>query len=69
MEQSEQKVTDNPRDKASFPSILTFFWTIPLFRKGYSKVLEIEDLYRPRKVDESSGLGDRLERQVVISQC
>ncbi|KAG5681565.1 hypothetical protein PVAND_010984 [Polypedilum vanderplanki] len=62
MEQSNQKVADNPREKANFVSIVTFFWTIPLFRKGYKKVLEIEDLYRPLKVDESENLGDRLEQ-------
>jgi hypothetical protein len=33
-----------------------------MFKKGYSKVLEIGDLFRPLKVDESGRLGDRLEK-------
>jgi ATP-binding cassette subfamily C (CFTR/MRP) protein 4 len=62
MEQNDQKVSDNPREKANFLSIITFFWTIPFFKKGYSKVLELEDLYKPLKSDESANLGDRLEK-------
>lgn len=36
-------------------------WTIDLFKKGYSKVLGVEDLYEPLKTDKSNVLGDRLE--------
>jgi ATP-binding cassette, subfamily C (CFTR/MRP), member 4 len=61
MEQNEQKNAENPREKAGIVSILTFWYALDLFRKGYNKVLEIDDLFRPLKVDESGSLGDRLE--------
>ena len=31
-------------------------------RKGYKRELQIEDVYKQRKSDESEGLTDRLER-------
>ncbi|XP_070491925.1 probable multidrug resistance-associated protein lethal(2)03659 [Chironomus tepperi] len=61
-QQNDQKNAENPREKANFLSIITFFWTIDLFRKGYKKDLEVEDLYKPLKCDESEKLGDRLEK-------
>lgn len=61
-QQYDQKNEENPREKANFLSTLSFFWTIDLFRKGYSKELEISDLYKPLKCDESDRLGDRLEK-------
>lgn len=62
MEQSDQKSADNPRENANILSVLTFWYTIDLFRKGFTKVLEINDLFKPLKVDESGALGDRLEK-------
>lgn len=62
MEQNEQKNAENPREKANLFSVLTFWYTLGMFRDGYSKVLEISDLFRPLKVDESGSLGDRLEK-------
>lgn len=62
MDQSDQKLSDNPAENANIASRLTFLWTLGLFRKGNKKVLQIEDLYRPMKVDESDSLGDRLEK-------
>lgn len=61
MEQNEQKNIDNPRESANILSVLTFWYTIDMFKKGYSKVFEINDLFKPLKVDESGSLGDRLE--------
>lgn len=62
MEQSEQKNSENPRESANIFSVLTFWYTLDLFKKGYTKVLEINDLFKPLKVDESGTLGDRLEK-------
>lgn len=62
MERSERPVADNPRAKANFLSILTFWYMLDLFRKGRNKVLEISDLYKPMKEDESGLLGNRLEK-------
>lgn len=64
MEQTEQKNAENPRQRAGIVSVLTFWYTIELFKKGYNQVLKIEDLFRPLKVDESGSLGDRLEKWV-----
>ncbi|XP_068086381.1 ATP-binding cassette subfamily C member 4-like [Anabrus simplex] len=38
-------------------------WTVDLFREGYSKELDVDDLYAPLNHDTSKILGDRLERQ------
>uniref|UniRef100_A0A182P629 Uncharacterized protein n=1 Tax=Anopheles epiroticus TaxID=199890 RepID=A0A182P629_9DIPT len=62
MEAITRKLPPNPRQNASILSTLTFWWTIDLFRKGYSKVLELQDLFRPLDVDRSDALGDRLEK-------
>lgn len=64
MEQNEQKNADNPRENANIVSALTFWYALGLFKKGYNKVLGIDDLFKPLKVDESGALGDRLERFV-----
>lgn len=62
MEVLKNPLNPNPREKANFLSALTFFWTIKIFKKGYKKVLELEDLFKPLEVDRSEALGDRLER-------
>lgn len=56
-----RNLPDNPQENASFISKLLFYWTIPLFKELYSKVLEIEDIYKPLKVDHSEFLGNQLE--------
>lgn len=62
MESVRRNLLPNPRDKANIVSVLLFWWTLPIFRKGYSKVLELTDLYEPCDVDHSQKLGDRLEK-------
>lgn len=62
METSKQKLQPNPRDDANIFAILFFTWTIPLFKRGCSKSLEIEDVCQPRKNDKSTYLGDKIER-------
>lgn len=52
---------ENPREKAGLLSILLFAWTVPIFRRGYAKVLELKDMFRPLNVDRSDQLGNRLE--------
>lgn len=61
MESSHIKLEPNPRDITNFLSKIFFIWTIPLFKKGYSKILQMEDMFRPLKSDHSDLLGDRLE--------
>ncbi|XP_058061172.1 ATP-binding cassette sub-family C member 4-like [Anopheles bellator] len=69
MEAVTRKLSPNPRQNANFVSVLTFWWTIDLFRKGYSKVLELQDLFRPLDVDRSDVLGDRLEKKWFEQQA
>lgn len=63
MDSTKTKSKPNPREKANIVSILLWWWTISLFKTGYKKVLETEDLFDPLKVDESSLLGNRLEKR------
>uniref|UniRef100_A0A2M3ZKJ0 Putative abc transporter n=1 Tax=Anopheles braziliensis TaxID=58242 RepID=A0A2M3ZKJ0_9DIPT len=69
MEAITRKLPPNPRQNANIFSVLTFWWTIDLFRKGYSKVLELQDLFRPLEVDKSDALGDRLEKKWFEQQA
>lgn len=61
MESDRSDLLQNPREGANIFSQLFFLWTIPLFQKGYSKVLQLTDIYQPLKGDKSKTLGDRLE--------
>lgn len=56
-----RQLLDNPHENAGLFSKLFFQWTIPLFKRGYNKVLELEDIFKPLNVDKSDVLGDRLE--------
>lgn len=62
MEQGERAYVKNPKETANVFSVLTFWYTLDLFRTGYKKVLEINDLFKPLKDDESGFLGDSLEK-------
>lgn len=62
MESVRRKLEPNPREKANVVSVLLFWWTIEMFRKGYRKVLDIADLYQPLSIDRSERLGDRLDK-------
>lgn len=62
MESSRRELPPNPREHSNILSVLFFTWTLPLFKKGCSKVLEIDDIFKPLTADQSSSLGERLER-------
>lgn len=64
--ESPQK-QQNPRERANLLSILLFTYTIPLFRKGYSKDLELNDIDQELKCDKSETLGNRLEAWVQVN--
>ncbi|XP_029164697.1 probable multidrug resistance-associated protein lethal(2)03659 [Nylanderia fulva] len=66
MYSTKTKSKPNPREKANIVSVLLWWWTISLFKTGYRKDLEIEDLFDPLKVDESGLLGNRLENRWKI---
>jgi ABC-type multidrug transport system fused ATPase/permease subunit len=62
----------NPRENANLISVILFWWTVGLFKKGYHKDLAEEDLYSPLKTDASEYLGNKLqqqwERQLKVTQ-
>ncbi|KAJ6642101.1 ATP-binding cassette sub-family C member 4 [Pseudolycoriella hygida] len=61
MESVRRTLPPNPREKANIISVLLFWWTIGIFKKGYKKVLELQDLCQPLSVDQSEKLGNRLD--------
>lgn len=64
MESTRRTLLANPRKNAKLFSILFYGWSIPIFKKGYSKTLDTEDVYEPLEKDRSNNLGDELERFV-----
>lgn len=61
MESKHRKLPPNPREKSNILSLLLFGWTFSIFKKGYTKVLEFDDIYEPLKCDKSDLLGDHIE--------
>lgn len=61
MESTKRTLPPNPREHSNILSILIFTWTIPLFKKGYAKILELDDIFQPLNADKSESLGDRLQ--------
>ncbi|XP_055544991.1 ATP-binding cassette sub-family C member 4-like isoform X1 [Wyeomyia smithii] len=61
MEAPKVKLCENPRQDAGLFSVLTFWWTTDMFRKGSSRTLGLSDLYKPLNEDHADRLGDRLQ--------
>ncbi|XP_028129811.2 probable multidrug resistance-associated protein lethal(2)03659 [Diabrotica virgifera virgifera] len=51
----------NPQQSSNFLSNLFFCWGLKVFYKGWNKVLNEDDLYKPLEEHESHYLGDQLE--------
>lgn len=47
--------------KSLIPTYIYYRYTVGIFKKGYKKELDVDDLYNPLKSDRSTLLGDRLE--------
>ncbi|PSN47509.1 hypothetical protein C0J52_02251 [Blattella germanica] len=62
MDEFKRKQNAHPRATANQFSVITFFWTFDLFKKGYKRDLELEDLYAPLDEHKSSLLGDKVEK-------
>ncbi len=62
MDFTEKTRIKNPREKANPLSTLFFWWINPLFRKGASHDLVLNDLYDVLREDESKVLADRLTK-------
>ncbi|XP_052777823.1 ATP-binding cassette sub-family C member 4-like [Mya arenaria] len=63
MDESSKHFNPNPILKANPISKLFFWWLNPLFRKGYARQLEVDDLYNVVAEDQSDTLGDKLEKE------
>lgn len=61
MESNHCQLPPNPRESAHVLSVVFFTWTLPLFKKGYEKILKLGDIFQPLITDRSDTLGDRLE--------
>lgn len=66
MESSRRVLPSNPRENSNIFSVMFFTWTLPLFKKGYSKILELGDIFQPLGCDKSALLGERLEKWVFV---
>lgn len=63
MDESLKHHNPNPSLTANPLSKLFFWWVNPLFKKGYVRTLEVEDMYNPCPEDQSEYLGGRLEKE------
>ncbi|KAF5273609.1 hypothetical protein FQR65_LT04608 [Abscondita terminalis] len=59
---SKSKRKPNPRESASIISIITFFYTLPIFLKGRKKDFTEDDVYETLSRDKSGMLGDEAEK-------
>ncbi|KAM4601994.1 ATP-binding cassette sub-family C member 4 [Polymixia lowei] len=62
MEELRKDAKTNPAATASLFSQVFFCWLNPLFRIGYKRKLEEDDMYRVLPEDGSERLGDELQR-------
>ncbi|XP_049947426.1 ATP-binding cassette sub-family C member 4-like [Schistocerca serialis cubense] len=77
MDAGRKRTRANPRKTANPLSVLCFCWTLPVFREGYTRDLEVEDLCDPLDQDYSAPLGDSLEKEwdkkhnlwIAIAKC
>lgn len=61
MESTQLKLPPNPCEKANCLSKIFLTWTVAFFKKGYEKILKINDICQPLICDKSETLGNRLE--------
>ncbi|XP_013865719.1 cystic fibrosis transmembrane conductance regulator [Austrofundulus limnaeus] len=53
----------SPVEDANFFSKFVFWWISPLLRKGFTKKLELSDVYKAPSYDQADTLSERLERE------
>ncbi|MEQ2259589.1 hypothetical protein XENORESO_014330 [Xenotaenia resolanae] len=61
MEPLEKEKEDNPSATANLLSKIFFCWLNPLFRAGYKRRLEEDDMYKVLPEDASERLGEELQ--------
>ncbi|XP_061652405.1 multidrug resistance-associated protein 4 isoform X1 [Phyllopteryx taeniolatus] len=62
MEKVSKDVKTNPAGSANLLSKIIFWWLNPLFRAGYKRTLEEDDIYPVLEEDSSELLGQQLQR-------
>ncbi|XP_062612836.1 ATP-binding cassette sub-family C member 4-like isoform X2 [Saccostrea cucullata] len=63
MDESLKHHNPNPILTANPLSKLLFWWMNPIFRKGYTRRLEVDDMFNVTNEDSSEDLGKKLERE------
>ncbi|EDW89496.2 probable multidrug resistance-associated protein lethal(2)03659 [Drosophila yakuba] len=58
--EKEKGLPENPQERSNFLSTFCYWYTVPIFRKGYKKTLDSNDLYRPLEEHKSDTLGNQL---------
>ncbi|XP_066255286.1 ATP-binding cassette subfamily C member 4-like [Euwallacea similis] len=61
MDHTKKFDNPSPEIKANFCNRLFFCWVLPFFKTGYSKDLEVKDIYNSTRPDLSGPLGNALE--------
>uniref|UniRef100_A0A3B4AC38 Uncharacterized protein n=1 Tax=Periophthalmus magnuspinnatus TaxID=409849 RepID=A0A3B4AC38_9GOBI len=61
MEPHRKEAKDNPLATANLLSKIFFCWLNPLFKVGYDRKLEEEDMYKVLPEDASDKLGEELQ--------
>ncbi|XP_059608887.1 probable multidrug resistance-associated protein lethal(2)03659 [Phlebotomus argentipes] len=61
MEARRRQLLPNPGIRENFFSLLTFYWSYPIIAKGFRKVIQVRDLWRPCKQHRSEVIGSELE--------
>ncbi|XP_023933062.1 multidrug resistance-associated protein 4-like isoform X4 [Lingula anatina] len=63
MDEGTKHVNTNPLQKANWLSKLFFWWINPLFKVGYKRNLEVEDMYNVVHDDSADYLSNRLQKE------
>ncbi|XP_070538062.1 ATP-binding cassette sub-family C member 4-like isoform X3 [Ptychodera flava] len=63
MDEFKKEAQKNPIQTANIISKLFYWWLNPLFKHGYSRALEVKDMYKTLPEDSAEKLSDDLERQ------
>ncbi|XP_058809479.1 ATP-binding cassette sub-family C member 4-like isoform X2 [Phymastichus coffea] len=63
MDEGQKKRQRNPRQDASWLSVVTFAWLLRTFRAGFRRELDLADLYQPLDEHASGKVGERISRE------
>jgi hypothetical protein len=66
MEESRRHLLPNPLASASMASQAVWWWVLDIFKKGYKKDLDLNDLYEVMEEDKTDYVTQRLEKLVAL---